>query len=185
MKNGVLMGVAALGLLAASGAALGLSIPLEQPEIRFPKGYDEARAEAIEAVLSDKRLRYIDGLYRHWPPDWPSTLVYGGDTQALHTMLAGLSRVPGVQVRVTFARDLAKLCGEGHSAGNWWVVYARNRPNVLTVRVNLASKAIDLEKLELWLTPHRPPCGVAAAPAEAPAGADVRRAAPVVPGGRK
>jgi hypothetical protein len=156
MKNRVRIGVAAVGLLAAAGTALALSVPLQRPQIYFPKGYDEAQAEAIEAVLSEKRLQYVDGLYSHWPPKRSTTLVYGGDTQALNTMLAGLGRVPGVKVRVTFARDLAKECGEGHSAGNWWVVYAQNQPNVLTVRVNLASEAMDPETLEIWLPAPRP-----------------------------
>ena len=168
MKSRALMGVAALGLLAAGGAALGLSITLGAPKIYFPKGYDQARAKAIEAVLSDKRLRYIDGLYSHWPPAWSSTLVYGGDTKALNTMLAGLRRVPGVKVRVTFARDLAKGAGEGHSVGNWWVSYAQNQPDVVSVRINLASKAIDPEKMELWLAPVRPTRGAPAVPKKAP-----------------
>ena len=123
-------------------------------------------------MLSDKRLRYIDGLYSHWPPAWSSTLVYGGDTQGLNTMLAGLRRVPGVKVRVTFARDLAREAGTGHSAGNWWVMYAQNQPDVVSVRINLASKAIDLEKMELWLAPARPTCSAPAAPKETPAGAE-------------
>ena len=156
MKKRMLAGVAAVGLLAAAGTALALSIAIQSPEIHFPKGYDEARAEAIETVLSEKRLQHIDGLYSHWPPKWSTTLVYAGDTQALNTMLAGLGRVPGVKVRVTFARDLAKECGEGHSAGNWWVEYAQTQPNVLTVRVNLASKAMDLETLEIWLPAAKP-----------------------------
>lgn len=172
MKNRVLMSAAAVGLLAAGGAALGLSIPLPEPEIKFAKGHDQARAKAIGAVLSDKRLRYIDGLYSHWPPAWSSTLVYGGDTQGLNKMLAGLRRVAGVKVRVTFARDLAKEAGTGHSVGNWWVMYAQDQPDVVSVRINLASKAIDLAKMELWLAPIRPTRGAPAAPKEAPTAAE-------------
>ena len=171
MKNRVLMSVAAIGVLAAAAAALALSIPLPAPEIKFPRGYDQARAKAIGAVLSDKRLRYIDGLYSHWPPAWSSTLVYGGDTEGLNTMLAGLRRVPGVKVRVTFARDLAREAGTGHSAGNWWVMYAQDQPDVVSVRINLASKAIDLEKMEFWLAPVRPKRSAPAAPEKAPAAA--------------
>jgi hypothetical protein len=97
---------AVAGVLACGLPAIALSVALATPEIKYPTGFDKATAAAIEKVLTDKQFKYVDGLYSHWPPAWGTTLVYGGDAKALESMIAALSRVEGIRVRITFSKDL-------------------------------------------------------------------------------
>jgi hypothetical protein len=129
---------------------LALSEYLRSPKIFFPKAFDAKKGEEIVKVLSKKESRFLDGLVSYWQPQWSTTLAYGGDTSALNAQLADLSRVPGMRVKVTLAPDLAKEVGTGHQVGNWWVKYKHTAPDVLEVRINLASKELDFGKLELW-----------------------------------
>ena len=86
----------------------------------------------------------------YWEPDWSTTLVFAGDGQALQQQLADLARVDGLRVKVTLSRDLSKETGSALQSGSWFVKYRHTAPDVLEVRVNLASEQIDLKKLELW-----------------------------------
>lgn len=144
------------GIVAAGGTAAALSVALGGPEIRFPEGFDAKKAAAIEKVLHDKQFKYIDGLYSHWPPKWCTTLVYQGDAKSLKLMLLELSRIPDINVRLTFSRDLAKEAGTGHSVGDWWVMYSHVTPNKIEARVNLSGERIDISELELTLTAQPP-----------------------------
>jgi hypothetical protein len=138
----------ALGL----GVALALSEQLHEPKIRFPKGYNDNRGQQITDVLKNPESKFLDGIISYWEPDWATTLVYGGDTKALQTQLADLGRIHGLKVKVTLSRDLAKETGSALQTGSWWVKYRHTAPDVLEVRVNLASDQIDLKQLELWQT---------------------------------
>ena len=144
----------AAGLLAFGLAALpvfGLSMDLPAPKIFFPKDYDPARAEKLEAVLRSEKLRYLGGLTSYWEPKWSTTLVYDGDAGSLNGLLAELNRVDHLMVRVTFSPDLAKETGSALQAGSWWVVYSHTAPDAVTVRVNMAAEAFKNGKLELVL----------------------------------
>ena len=144
------------GIVVAGGTAAALSIALGGPEIRFPEGFDAKKAAAIEKVLHDKHCKYVDGLYSHWPPKWPTTLVYEGNAKSLKSMVLELSRIPDISVRLTFSRDLAKEAGTGHSVGDWWVMYSHDTPNTVEVRVNLSGEGIDITQLELTLSAQPP-----------------------------
>jgi hypothetical protein len=144
--------IAAL-LLAGVGAALALSEQLHEPKIFFPKSYNANKNQQITDVLKKPAAKFMDGMVSYWEPDWSTTLVYGGDTAALNDQIHDLSRIRGVRVKVTFSRDLSKETGSALQAGTWWIKYRHTQPDVLEVRLNLASDQIDLKKLELWSTP--------------------------------
>src|SRR5688572_17778872 len=131
--------------------ASGLSEALSVPKIHFPKGYATNRAEQITAVLRDPRFKYLNGLTSYWPPEWPTTLVYDGNAEKLHSFIAALRGVSGITVRLTFSRDLAKETGSALSAGSWWVKYSHTAPDTITVRINLAAETLGGDKFELEL----------------------------------
>lgn len=144
--------LALLMLALGVGMALALSEQLHEPKIRFPKGYSAQRSQQITDVLKKPEFKFLDGMISYWEPDWSTTLVYGGDTKALNTQLTDLGRIPGLRVKVTLSRDLSKETGSALQAGSWWVKYRHTAPDVLEVRVNLASDQIELKQLELWQT---------------------------------
>ena len=141
-------------LLMAAGTTMALSEELRSPRINFAKGYDQRRVDAVQAVLTNKSYHYRDGLISYWPPEWSTTLVYQGDTKSLNAFLDELSQVKGMHVRVQFSKDLSKETGSALSPGSWFVKYRQTQPDTITVRVNLATKDIDLTTLELQLTVH-------------------------------
>jgi hypothetical protein len=132
--------------------AWALSLMLPTPQITFPKDFSSQKAAAIEAVLSDKKYHYVNGIYSHWPPNWYTTLVYEGDTKSLNTFLNSLRGVEAVHVRVTLSRDLSKETGSALTAGSWWVIYSHVTPDVITVRINLSNKGLNLDDLEFMLS---------------------------------
>jgi hypothetical protein len=136
--------------------AFGLSRSLSQPEIFFPKGYDTNRAAQVHSVLRSDKLKYLGGLVSYWEPEWSTTLVYDGDGQALAGFLADLNGVPGITVRLTFSSDLSKETGSALQAGSWWVTYSHTMPGTITVRINLASRALGQDKFELRLPKANP-----------------------------
>jgi hypothetical protein len=135
----------------AAHQAFGLSIALAKPEIFFPKGYDTNRAAQIHSVLRRENLKYLNGLTSFWEPEFSTTLVYGGDAEALNGFLAALHKIGGVNVRLTFSKDLSKETGSALSAGSWWVMYSHTMPETITVRVNLAAEALGGDKFEVRL----------------------------------
>lgn len=143
---------AVLLLLMAAGTAMALSEELRSPRINFAKGYDPQRVDAVQAVLGNRNYHYLNGMISYWPPEWGTTLVYAGDTRSLNAFLEELSQVKGMRVRVQFSKDLSKETGSALAAGSWFVKYRQTERDVITVRVNLAAKDIDLSALELRLT---------------------------------
>ena len=129
-------------LMMGMHSAFGLSEGLPEPKIGFPKEFDAKRAEQLEAVLRSDKYKYLGGLTSYWPPDWGTTLVYGGDGKSLEGFLAAMSGVKGMAVRVTFSPDLSKETGSALKAGSWWVVYSHATPDVITVRVNLSAEEL-------------------------------------------
>jgi hypothetical protein len=145
------IGCLALLLLAtfATRTALALSRELREPEVFWPKGFDEKTAHAVTAVLKDARFKFKSGLVSYWEPKFETTLAYDGDAGSLNAFVAALSKVNGVNVKVTFAKDLSKETHGYPPAGTWWVMYAHDAPNDVIVRVNLADPKLDIAKLEL------------------------------------
>jgi hypothetical protein len=146
-----------MAILALTGfKAHALSLELHDPEINFAKGYNPQKAHALLAVLRDKRWSFHDGIESFWPPDWATTLSYGGDAAAFQAFLEELERVPGFRVNVSFSCDLSKEAGSALTAGSWWVKYSQVTPDTVTVRVNLAAKELggdhfEIELPALWL----------------------------------
>ncbi len=98
--------------------------------------------------MSDPKLKYADGIVSYWPPEWGTTLVYNGDTEALNALLADLHGIKGLSVAVSFSRG-ALATSQGGASGHWEVHYAQNAPDTLSVVVSLRPDTIDLEKLHL------------------------------------
>jgi len=126
---------------------------LHEPRLHFPKGYNANRAQQITAALKKPEAKFRDGLVSYWEPDWATILVYGGDTKALQGQLADLSQIAGLQVKVTLSRDLAKETGSALRSGSWFIQYRHTVPDVIEVRINLASDQVDLKQLELAIAP--------------------------------
>jgi hypothetical protein len=144
------LGIVAIAVVALTGhQAHGLSLELKSPSIFWPKGYDKNRADKVLHILQDKKLSFLGGLTSYWEPDFSTTLVYGGDTKSLKGFISQLRQVPGLHVKLTFSNDLSRETGSALRAGSWWVKYSHVTPDTLTIRINLAAKEIDLEKLVL------------------------------------
>lgn len=156
MKRIIVGTFLAVGVLLGAGRAFGLSAELARPEIFFPKGYDTNRAEAIQAVLRSEKFKYLGGMTSYWPPKWATTLVYGGDAEALNAFIGALNGVKGVQVSLTFSPDLSKET-RNLRTGSWWVEYSHTRPDTIMVRLNLAAEALGKEKFELTVPKAQPP----------------------------
>ena len=131
--------------------ASALSLNREAPEIHFPANYDIKRKESISAVITSDKFRYLGGLTSFWEPEWSTTLVYEGNVKSLNEFLAGLWRVEGLQVRVTFSSDLSAETGSALQAGSWWLIYSHTRADTVTVRLNLAAETFKDDTLELLL----------------------------------
>ncbi|QJE95372.1 hypothetical protein [Luteolibacter luteus] len=141
---------AALAFLPTPSAS-ALSLNRESPEIHFPANYDIKRKESISSVIASEKFRYLGGLTSFWEPEWSTTLVYEGDVKSLNEFLAGLWRVEGLHVRVTFSSDLSAETGSALKAGSWWLVYSHTMPDTVTVRLNLAAETFKGDTLELLL----------------------------------
>jgi hypothetical protein len=150
MRTATLIVAVAAALSLTAPTAWALSEEVTHPKIFFPKPFDEKKAEQIHRALRGEKLGFQGGLISYWEPTWSTTLVYGGDTAALQTLLKDLSAVAGMRVKVSFSKDLSKETGSALRAGSWWVKYSHVTPDVLTVRINLAAKEIDPSQLELW-----------------------------------
>ena len=131
--------------------ALALSEGLPRPKIFFPKGYDTNRAEAVQAVLTAGKFKYLGGLTSYWPPAWSTTLVYDGTPDSLNEFVAAMNGIKDINVRLTFSKDLSKETGSSLQAGSWWVKYSHELPDVITIRINLAAEALGRDKFALRL----------------------------------
>ena len=142
--------------VAAVHFAFALSRTLPQPEIFFPKSYDTNRSDQVHSVLRSDKFKYLGGLISYWEPEWSTTLVYEGDAPTLTAFLADLNEIKGINVRLTFSRDLSKETGSALQAGSWWVVYSHTMPDTITVRINQAAQSLGGDKFELKLPKAKP-----------------------------
>ena len=145
-----LAAILVLCLLVPPAFALSRSLLISGsgPDINFPKDYDKKRGEQIVTILSDKRLVFQGGLVSYWPPDWGTTLVYTGDTEALDALFVALQKVKGLHVAVSFSNEPPSSKRYGAN-GSWLVQYRQTRPDLLSIVVNVKSEKVDLEKLHL------------------------------------
>ena len=134
-------------LATAAPQVFALSRPVTQPDIFFPKGYDQKKADLMLSVLQDKKFHYLGGLTSFWPAITPTSLAYptfldyDGNTASLQEFLTALTRLQGIHIQLTFSRQ--------PTSGSWQVIYSHTAPDTLTVGINLKSTHIDLEKLHL------------------------------------
>jgi hypothetical protein len=143
---------AAIAAVAASTKEThALTESLNHPRINFPKDFSPRLADAVHKVLRDDTFKFVNGGISYWPPEWSTTLVYDGNTRLLNVFLDDLRKIQGIKTRVTFAKDLGKEGGSSYRGASWWVKYKQTTPETITVRVNLAAKEIDAEKLDLQL----------------------------------
>ncbi len=162
-----------LGLLLTGARAEATVVLLHSPSIDFKAGVDKGLADAIHAVVQDKRFQFLGGGHgRGWGPEHDYTnLIYRGDTKALDSFLTRLARVQGLHVRVRLSGDLSKRLGEGWwkdefrnealapfgakitpPVPGWEVVHSKKSPDRLEVWINLASPDLSVERLlEKWL----------------------------------
>jgi hypothetical protein len=139
--------VVAAVLFSIASYSHALSEELRQPKLFLPQGFDPGTAQKIQAVLSRGEFKFLGGLTSYWEPKFGTTLVYDADTPALYAFIAELARIPGMQVKVTFSADLSKETGSALQAGAWFVKYGHTTPNVIQVRINLASKQVRVDQL--------------------------------------
>ncbi len=152
VSKGVMSRIAILTMVGATLAvaapqASALSRGLEQPDIFFPKAYNQKKAASILNVLQDKQFKYVSGLTSFWPARgpqslaYPTFLYYDGETASLEKFVAALVKLQGVHLQVSFSRKVEN--------GSWEVIYSHTNPDTLSVVVNLKAKQIDLEELHL------------------------------------
>jgi hypothetical protein len=151
MKRILTFSLITLAIVVILHRALALSVGHQHPEIFFPTNHDTNEAAQIHAALRDEKLKYLNGLTSYWEPEWSTTLVYGGDAEALNGLLANLNQIEGLSVRLTFSKDLSKETGTALSAGSWWVQYSHTQRDTITVRINLAAEALGTDKLAVKL----------------------------------
>jgi hypothetical protein len=127
----------------------GLSETLHTPKIFWPKNYDTNKAEQVHRVLNSTNFHYLEGMTSYWEPKWSTTLVYDGDAKTLSAFITALNAINGIDVRLTFSRDLSAEAHSSLPAGTWWVEYSHTRPDTMTIRVNLAAEFLKGDKFEL------------------------------------
>jgi hypothetical protein len=151
LRRTFLASAAMAAVAATTRKAHALTEELHHPRINFPKDYSQRTADAVHKVLRDDSFKFVNGSISYWPPEWSTTLVYDGNTRLLNGFLDDLRKIQGMKVRVSFSKDLGKEGGSLHRGASWWVKYKQTTPETIVVRVNLAAKEIDAEKLDLQL----------------------------------
>src|SRR5437868_1130770 len=102
MRRLMVVTVVMAGLMIVAQRAPTLSEVLHSPKIFWPADFDTKTAQEVVRILSSKKLDFRGGLVSYWEPQWSSTLVYSGDTNALNGLLADLRKVPGFRIEVLF-----------------------------------------------------------------------------------
>jgi hypothetical protein len=163
-----------LGLLLIQARAEATAIVLASPQISFRADVDKSLADAIHAVVQDRRFEFLGGAQHFgWGSEHDYTnLIYQGDTDALDSFLTKLSRVKGLHVKIRLSADLAQQLGKGWwkdqalnqalvlpdgaklapPVPGWELVQNKQSPDQIMVWINLAAKDISVERLlEKWL----------------------------------
>ena len=128
-----------LVLLALPAVAWGLAGELDRPSLATSKEFPDADYQKVRAVLEGKNGKFLGGRF----VNSFTSLEYAGDTTALNQFIEALARCPNVKVRVSFYGPT------GEVAECDWMVTHMAISNELQVRINLASKNVELEKLYL------------------------------------
>ena len=115
-------------------------------DIEFPKAYDRLKAQALRAVIQDEQFKFVDGTVSYWPPDWATRLSFEGNSESLNTFFRKLREIDemGLGVILFKGRD-----DEKRRDSDWQLDFSHTRPNQVTVYLNLNSKHLELNQLEL------------------------------------
>ena len=115
-------------------------------DIEFPKAYDQLKAQALRAVIQDEQFKFIDGTVSYWPPDWATRLSFEGNSESLNTFFRKLREIDEMGLRVILfkGRD-----DEKRRDSDWQLDFSHARPNQVTVYLNLNSKNLEFDQLEL------------------------------------
>ena len=115
-------------------------------DIEFPKAYDQLKAQALRAVIQDEQFKFVDGTVSYWPPDWATRLSFEGNSESLNTFFRKLREIDEMGLRVILfkGRD-----DEKRRDSDWQLDFSHARPNQVTVYLNLNSKNLELNQLEL------------------------------------
>jgi hypothetical protein len=148
MRRFLVLALVAVAFAASIHNGFALSETLHRPKIFWPKNYNTNKAEQVHRVLNSTNFHYLDGMTSYWEPKWSTTLVYDGDAQALSAFVGALNDIEGIDVRLTFSRDLATETHGALRTGTWWVEYAHTTPDTITIRVNLAAESLKGDKFE-------------------------------------
>lgn len=125
-------------MVVSAPKAHALAGDLDHPSLAFPKDTPAALQTQIMTALNGKEAKFLHGHFINAD----TTLVYGGNTEALVSMLARLAECEGMQVKVSFVR--------GAAAESWTLRHnAWADATYIGIKVNLAAMNIDLEKLDL------------------------------------
>lgn len=133
----------AAGLLAP--AAWALSAPIGR-DIEFAKGFDPQKAEVLRKFVQDERFKFLDGLVSYWPPEIATRLSFEGDTASLNEFLAEIRKLPGFALRLVLYEGRSD---ELRNDSSWQLGYSQARPEEVVVYLNLNSKSIEFQKLQL------------------------------------
>src|SRR5262245_312819 len=107
MKRRFVLALAAMAFATMAQHGFALSETLHRPKIFWPKNYDTNKAEQVHRVLNSTNVKYLEGMTSYWEPKWSTTLVYDGDAKSLSAFIAALNEINGIDVRMTFSRDLS------------------------------------------------------------------------------
>ena len=132
-----------LAIVLAPLAASALSRRIG-PDIEFPKGYDEKKAEAIRKVIRNERYNFVDGTVSYWPPDWGTRLSFKVDAPALNAFMSEIRELKGISMRLVLYRGRND---EGRLDSTWQLHYSHARSNQLTIYLNLNAREIDVSKI--------------------------------------
>ena len=116
-------------------------------DIEFPKEYDQTKAQALRAVIQDEQFKFVDGTVSYWPPNWATRLSFEGkSSESLNTFFRKLREIDGIGLRVILfnGRD-----DEERRDSDWQLDFSHARPNQVTVYLNLNSKNLEFDQLEL------------------------------------
>lgn len=143
MRNSSRLSTAVVSVVFAAticpqSAALGAFGELEEPWVATAPGYSEENRAKVHAVLKRTDCTYLGG---HWLNSH-TALRYAGDTKALNLFMEALSQCPDVTLHVNFSRLV-----QTNDRTPDWMVTQMAPSNHLVIRINLASEAIDLERL--------------------------------------
>lgn len=135
----MMRGMVAIWLAMALGVRVwGMAGDLDRPSLAFPKEIPAPLQSRILSALAQSEARFLHGRFINAD----TTLVYGGSTSALSTLLTDLAGSDGLRTRVKFVR--------GPANESWTVRHnAWGDARLIEIQVNVAAANLDWQQLVL------------------------------------